>query len=55
MDFAGTPEEKKVNIIKDIKDFENKGGQPKRPINVTFGTGIPKVTPCYGADIGKKW
>jgi hypothetical protein len=48
MDFAGTPEEKKVVII-NKDDYKNYvPGQPKRPIIAD------RVAPCYGADIKKK-
>ena len=47
MDFAGTPEEKKVIIIKD--DYKNYvPGPAARPIIAD------RVAPCYGADIKKK-
>ena len=49
MDFAGTPEQKKVTINKDIKGYgDNVPGQAARPIIAD------RVAPCYGADIKKK-
>jgi hypothetical protein len=50
MDFAGTPEEKKVIIIKDPKDYiQYVPGQPKPPIVAE------RVAPCHVAPkIGKK-
>ena len=48
MDFAGTPEEKKVVII-DKDDYKKYvPGLAPRPIIAD------RVAPCYGADIKKK-